>query len=925
VLGIRQYCATIALVALTLGAANPAVAQEEEQAAVKPNLAAEEIVVTARKRAESLQDIPLSVTAFSAETLERAGAFDNEDVALLTPNFSTNRQVGRRLDRPTIRGMAAPSTGSAPNASYFIDGVFVSGSIQTMTLGPVERVEILRGPQSAQFGRATFSGAVNYVTKKPTNEFSGQAKASYASHDSATISSWASGPIVRDKLYAFGSASYDTYGGEYRNSLKEGQAPIHSVGALNAPQRGDNSDLGGTETKDIALKLLWTPSDTSEVTFKASYSEGDDDHYAQVLQELGELNCYLPTNGSAATGNPGATADNSGERWYNISPGSYCGTMDPDKVSYDALSPFNPNNPAFNISNSGTEIYTPGFLFPPVPGVTPGIAYTLPANGDARQARFNLPDLIDGIAGAGCNGDPRTIGPNCAAPTEPGTRRDLMRFLLQYEQDFSDWTWLSRVAYNKDEMDQSYDLDRTELRPIFGNGLFTMQQLAELEDYTFETRLQSPDDKRLRGIVGFNYFRQDRTSQQRQFTGFESGQMQEPGLQQETTNVAWFGTLEYDINDQWTISGEARLAREERDIDDGKGVCTLDDVNSPDQLPFVGQKNVGDSAVRSFTPRFTVRYQPTDNTSIYALAAYGEKPAEFVMAYYRVSANPCQTLVENSKDDGLNRIEPEEAWTYEWGTKTNWMDRRLITNFSMFYIDWENQAVAQNTLVGSTLTQINVNSGTSEVFGVELETTFVFTENLTGQFSYGLADAKFKQYNDENLANLTGVGIELEFDTDPFKPNQWVPVIGADGGWVYDQSANNADGKRVPGSAKHSFIFGLNYSNEVTLNLFNGAETLDWFARTDFVLETDRYSQANNFTQYPSRKMWNGRIGLDSANWTLTGYVNNILDDLTPTGIFNFPLITGALWSSTGGPTQNSVSPAFGRAYGLELIYRFGD
>lgn len=922
----RAMTAASILISTAIITANAA----DEPVTVKPKLSTEELVVTARKREETLQEVPLSVSAFSAEKLEQVGAFDNEDVALLTPNFNTNRQVGRRLDRPTIRGQSSPSSGAAPNASYFIDGVFVSGSIQTTTLGPVERVEILRGPQSAQFGRATFSGAVNYVTRRPTNEFSGQFKTSAASHDSATVSGWASGPIISDRLYYFASAAWDTYGGEYRNSLKDFQAPILLAAPFTAPTRGDNSRLGGTDTKDFAAKLLWTINDTSELTFKFSFTKGDDDHYLQVLQETGELNCFLPTDGTDGT------ADNRNELWYETSPGAYCGKLNPDRVAYAAQNPFNPLDPSFDVNQ-----FPPGWALPPVPGT--GIGYTLPGQGDTRQGRFNLPDMIDGINYAEWLADP-AFNPSCtnlaggissgldciAAPSKPGTEREQKRFLLQFEQDFGDWTWLSRAAFNEDEFTQTYDLDRTEARPVLSTGLFHTVENGISKDYTFESRLESPGDSRLRGSIGVNYFHQEIENHQRRFPAFALAQFSTTPLEQEIDNIAVFGTLDFSISDEWSFSAEARWAKEDRDI---ASPITCTDPANPFWDPlFDGKQATGKISTEQLTPRFTLRYEPSDTTMLYALMAKGDKPAEFNRPYYRNTSNGCQTIMlqQQYEDmqagligpddlDGNTVILPEKAWTYEAGVKKTWMDRRLITNISGFYIDWENQAVAENQFVGSTISQINVNSGKSEVWGLELETNFVFTENLSGQFSYGLANATFIEYNDISLANVTGVGYELDDMNNP--------VIGDDGKPIYVSAMNNAKGNQVPGSPKHSFIFGLNYLNEVTLNLLDGPETLDWFVRTEFILETERYSQANNFTKYPNRKLWNGRIGLDSPNWTLTAYVNNILDDLTPTGIFTFPVIDGAnyVWSNGVKPTQNSLSPAFGRAYGLEITYRFGD
>jgi outer membrane receptor protein involved in Fe transport len=156
-----------------------------------------EIIVTARKREESLQDVPLSIATLDASQLQGRGLTSDYDIANFTVGFRTLQQTGRDTDRPTIRGMGAPVSRGEPNASYFIDGIFVSGSISTAVTGAVDRVEVLRGPQSAQFGRATFAGAVNYVTKKPTDTFKAEINGRSGTHDDHALSGWASGPILR--------------------------------------------------------------------------------------------------------------------------------------------------------------------------------------------------------------------------------------------------------------------------------------------------------------------------------------------------------------------------------------------------------------------------------------------------------------------------------------------------------------------------------------------------------------------------------------------------------------------------------------------------------------------------------------------------------------------------------------------------------
>ena len=161
--GTNRSAGTFTCVWLGLVLAAPGAAQNVD-----------EIVVTARKRDENLQDVPLSISVLTGEQMTARGIDNNYDVAAFTPNFNTSQTLGRDNDRPVIRGMASAAVGGEPNASYFIDGVFVSSSIATATTDAIERVEVLRGPQSAQFGRATFSGAVNYVTRTPGPTWSGR-------------------------------------------------------------------------------------------------------------------------------------------------------------------------------------------------------------------------------------------------------------------------------------------------------------------------------------------------------------------------------------------------------------------------------------------------------------------------------------------------------------------------------------------------------------------------------------------------------------------------------------------------------------------------------------------------------------------------------------------------------------------------------
>ena len=83
----------------------------------------------------------------------------------------------------------------------------------------VERVEVIKGPQAALYGRATFSGAINYVTRRPTNELEGQVTVTVAEHSTTNTNAYVSGPIVEDSLYFYLGAGFNEYGGEYNNTI----------------------------------------------------------------------------------------------------------------------------------------------------------------------------------------------------------------------------------------------------------------------------------------------------------------------------------------------------------------------------------------------------------------------------------------------------------------------------------------------------------------------------------------------------------------------------------------------------------------------------------------------------------------------------------------------------------------------------------
>jgi iron complex outermembrane recepter protein len=236
----------------------------------------DEIVVTARKTEERLQDVPLSVTAFSTETLQDSNARDVFDLTRLTPGFSFERLnrygVQGGVSRPVIRGMS--NILGEGNASVFVDGILFSDSILSFPFDIVDRVEVIKGPQAALFGRATFAGAINLVTKKGTNEPENAVSlrgAEFADYEANFLSR---GAISEDRLFYMVHGRYYTFDGMYRNSM-------------------DGGRIGDEESRNFNTSLEYRGGETFSAIFNAGYSEDDDGHAAIALQDRFANNCHL--------------------------------------------------------------------------------------------------------------------------------------------------------------------------------------------------------------------------------------------------------------------------------------------------------------------------------------------------------------------------------------------------------------------------------------------------------------------------------------------------------------------------------------------------------------------------------------------------------------------------------------------------------
>ncbi|MCL4790492.1 MAG: TonB-dependent receptor plug domain-containing protein, partial [Gammaproteobacteria bacterium] len=235
-----------------------------------------EIVVTARKRSETLISVPVAATVFSTGQLESPAIISLTDIARFTPGLAMNSPVGRQAVsyKPVFRGVTTVRNGIA-NASAgatFVDGIYVSGGLLATEMDNLERVEILRGPQSAQFGRNTYAGAINYVTRTPLAAPAGEVKLTGAAHDTREASGWWSGPLVDDKALLWIGAGHREHDGEWTNIR-------------------DGSDIGGEQSDELSARLLLRPTEALDATLRLAWQRTDDDHFPMYLQPRTLNNC----------------------------------------------------------------------------------------------------------------------------------------------------------------------------------------------------------------------------------------------------------------------------------------------------------------------------------------------------------------------------------------------------------------------------------------------------------------------------------------------------------------------------------------------------------------------------------------------------------------------------------------------------------
>lgn len=256
--------------------ASPALAQVAADAASTDT--GTEIIVTARKRSERLQDVPMSISAVDSAEIKSARIERLADLAKNTPGLNYTPLFGAQNQLPIIRGAA--QTFGALNVGVFLDGIYLSGKAGVdLELNDLARIEVVKGPQSALYGRNTFAGAINYVTARPTKELSGNAEATIGDNGLYKAQASLGGELttgIRVRVGGF----YREFGGFYTSSIDGGAVDFAK-------------NYGGIATVELQ------PTEKLLITLRGSYSK---ENNGQPPSNVIRNNSFpgIPSGGSAS-------------------------------------------------------------------------------------------------------------------------------------------------------------------------------------------------------------------------------------------------------------------------------------------------------------------------------------------------------------------------------------------------------------------------------------------------------------------------------------------------------------------------------------------------------------------------------------------------------------------------------------------------
>ena len=667
----------------------------------------EEIVVTAQLREQSLQDVPVAITAFDVQTMQERNFRDFASYLSTVPG-ATLQELGTLGNEVKLRGLGNGTAEVSPTTAVYLGEVPIIhtgrgvNSSYNFWIVDLDRIEVLRGPQGQLYGSNSLGGAIEYVpqvAQLDEMEILGSATTSdtnhgdYSPNGDITVNL----PLVQD-VFGVRLTGYAARQGGWYDNVYSGGLPLATMAAYAPPLLPPPAPPFPGAT--LPLVLAATPG-AAEYELPANYKEdvNQTDIYGGRLMANWVIN----------------------ERFLAGFMTAY-EKQDTDGVVFAESIPYNPGRIPGTSVVENTELE---FLSIPVPSTS-------------NYKDYQFSDPLD-------SGNSDEIF--------------LANLVLEYEFDFA--TLISSSSYWDRTAARDFDFSYGLSINVTGGGDMVpglIHQHDNPSNLSQEFRLTSKGESRLSWLAGFFYqeIEQDYKLEVNETSpynlpGVAASLFAPPGfpppppyLSLQRGNftdeqIAVFGELAYDL------TGTVNVAFSFRYFDLSQDASQFTDGTGPFQVGKVQSDNSDDQ----FTPKINLKWTPDESSMYYATAAEG-----FRTGVVNKVASPVLcggALARLGAPDGAIRAsDPDTAWNYELGAKLSLYDNRLTVNTALYHIDWSDlqTQVALFALAGEQACQTSavLNVGDASIDGLELEVAALVTENITFDLSFSYIDG---QYDDD--------------------------------------------------------------------------------------------------------------------------------------------------------------------------------
>ncbi|MDT0508439.1 TonB-dependent receptor domain-containing protein [Novosphingobium sp. MMS21-SN21R] len=864
----------VSLGVIAMMMATPAIAAEnaaEEQAAqASEGQGLAEIVVTATKRSENLQSVPVAVSAIPASALQAKGVFETSDLSNSMPNLQVSSPYGQTQPNFSLRGVGVGTEYNANAASpvgVYVDEVYQAfRSSHGQQLYDLQQIEVVRGPQGTLYGRNTTGGAINFITHAPSlsgNE--GYVTAGYANFNRFSAEGALELTAVEDKLGVRIAGTYVNSDPYVHNRLAAGPGTASAFG-LSGLNKNSGINPGGAETFGGRIIIRAQPSDRIDLRLKVYAAESE-----------GGTETPLPTGQSRTS-----------DLINYTSPNFLLGGL------FGALSPAGLVPASYSQSGRGLGINE-------IEADTVGIARTR-ARGVVFDARFELSDNLKLVSITGYDdGLYQQTATDCdASPLRLcsiGYRSGFHAFNQDLRLDYNGGRFKMIVGayYGKD----SVTADNT---PDFFNFTSDVRTAVGLPASYFNpggafNGAGLSAGSLPTGIRATQHFKQERDS----FAIYGEGSFEV------TSTVKFTAGLRYTkdnnhfrdgITTYFDDAGTARLITVSEFKQGGAfSPYFLQDVkNEAGQTVIPSFQGLGiplpkglsqDGSSGKFSGRAILDWKPVDGVMVYGSYSRGYRAGTFNGLAYG-SANQ------------VYFVKPEQVNAYEIGLKSRFWDNRGQFNISAFIYDYQGQ---QGQVVDASATA-NLISLDGTMKGMEAELILKPIESLTLNASFGLLDSSYK--DGACPANPASI---------PKFPAQLGSCVVSSGGPV------SVAGNPFPYAAKTSASLGFDYDaiNDGTNKLtFHG--DANYSGRFYF-------DSFKDYSRGPLPAVASGKFGNGEGNyWLLNGRIT------LARGNYSLAVWGKNLTNKVYYPFGISIENLFGngyrvraqpRTYGLEATMRF--